>query len=724
VKNGKQLTARARLVNVQTVISPAETAFLLIALSAGALSAQERPPGRPTDLSVGSVRFTGNKSIDQLTLEVSISTSTSNWIYKTFLRIGARRRWDELEFRRDVIRVQLLYRQHGFYEATVDTVVDRRDQLIDVTFRIAEGPPILVDTLSITGVDSIAGHDGLADFISLKVNKPFNRFLLEASADSIVLWARNRGYPWATVFRNYTVDRLGRRARVSFDVLTGPSARIGEVVFHGTSNISQRTVRRELVVAVGDRFRQDDLFESQRQLYRSDLFRYASVGVAPDSTVGGVDSLVRLRVQVAEAAPVQIKAGAGYGTIDCFRASSHLSVLNILGAARRLDVIGVISKIGVGKPLDFGFENTVCRELADDPFSTRINYLTSVTVTQPVTLLRRGTVSIGGFAERRSEINAYLVESFGGTLGHRFRYGRRNVLPISILYRLSRDQTIADPATYCIYFNQCDPAALAPFAAPQRKGTLTLSVGSNQTNSPIEPTRGYTWSFEGTTAAAWLGSQIIFDRVVGEAVHYAPLGRMVLSARLRGGFLRPGQSRIGDTQLPYVPPPDRFYLGGPTTVRGFGRNEMGSLVYVQDTKIDTNVTTGVIDTLPGSIRSSPIGGSAIVLANIELRMPTPLFARRLAVNAFVDGGEMWDYNGTTHLPGGFKITPGVGLQVSTALGPMRIDAAYNGYGNQPGPLYQIYGTELVLVDPAYHSQSQNGSFLSHLQWNFNVGLAF
>lgn len=719
MKNGKQLTARARLVNVQTVIRPAESALLLIALSAGAISAQERPAERPTDKYVGSVRFKGNKSIDQLTLATSISTSTSSWTYKK-LRIGARRRWDELEFRRDVIRVQLLYRQHGFYEATVDTTVDRRDRLIDVTFTIVEGPPILVDTLTITGVDSVPGHAGLPSYISLKLNRPFNRFLFEESADSLVLWVRNRGYPWATVFRNYTVDRVGQRARVAFDVVTGPQARIGEIAIQGTANLSPVTVRRQLFVAVGDPFSQDDLFESQRQLYRSELFRYASVGIAPDSTVGGVDSLVRVRVQVAEAAPVQLKAGAGYGTIDCFRTSAQLSVLNIFGAARRMDVIGRVSKIGVGRPLDFGFQNTVCPELANDPYSNKINYLTSVTVTQPAALLRRGTVSVGGFAERRSEFNAYLVESFGGTMGYRFGYGSRRIFPVSISYRLSRDQTTAAPATYCIFFNQCDPATLAPFSAPQRKATLTLSVSSNRTNSPIEPTRGHTWSIEGTTAAPWLGSQIVFDRAVAEAVYYAGVGRMVLSMRLRGGLLRPGQSRIGDSTLNYVPPPDRFYLGGPTTVRGYGRNEMGPLVYVQ--QVDSNTTTGVLDT--GAVRSSPIGSSAIVLGNIELRIPTPLFAQRVAVNVFVDGGELWDHNGSAYLPGGFKITPGAGIQISTPLGPMRIDAAYNRYGKQPGRLYQIHGSQLVLTNPAYTGQASSGSFLSHLQWHFNVGLAF
>ena len=84
----------------------------------------------------------------------AISTSSSPQLFQ-LLRIGDRKRWDETEFRRDVLRLQVLYRQHGYYEARIDTTVDRSDDLIDVNFHITEGPPIQVDTLAVTGMDSV-----------------------------------------------------------------------------------------------------------------------------------------------------------------------------------------------------------------------------------------------------------------------------------------------------------------------------------------------------------------------------------------------------------------------------------------------------------------------------------------------------------------------------------------------------------------------------------------
>lgn len=690
------------------MIKLAEAVLVCAALSAGSLAAQER--------WVGEVRFKGNRSLDELTLAAGIWTSSSGQIFQ-FFRIGDRNRWDELEFRRDVVRLQLLYRQHGYYEARVDTTVDRSDNLIDVMFRITEGPPILVDSVAVTGVDSVPSGDRFDDWIPLRRGRPFDRFLFEASADSITVAIRNHGYPWATVFRNYAVNLPTRTARAEYEVVTGPRSRIGAIQIEGQRRVKERTILRSLALHEGDPFRLDALYESQRSLYQSELFRYASVGIAPDSVVGGQDSLVRVRVQVAEATPTQIRAGLGYGTIDCFRTSATFTRLNFIGEARRLDVVGRLSRIGVGSPLHFGFENSVCPELANDPFSVKLNYLGSVTLTQPTTLLKRSTISLSGFAERRSEFNAYLFESFGGSLGLKFGLGRH--VPLSLTYRLSQDQTTAAPATYCVYFDQCDPGTLAPFSAPQRQGTLTFSIVNTRTDSPIEPSNGYVLSFEATTASPVLGSQIVFDRVVVEAVGYRRWHRKVFSARVRGGIIRQGVSQIGDSAFRYVPPSDRFYAGGPTTVRGFARNEMGPLVYIAD-----SVMVAGGDTTYLGLRSSPIGSGAIILANVEMRIPTPFFAGRIALTTFVDAGELWNSDGYTLIPGGIKITPGAGIQVSTPLGPMRLEAAYNNYRTQPGRLYRINGGNLELVTDAFPGRTSGRTFLSKLQWHFSVGLAF
>jgi len=690
--------------------------MLFAVLSAAPLGAQEP---RQSDRTVTGVSFEGNHALDDYTLAAAIVTSTSSWTYKVplvrSLGLGTRRLFDETEFRRDALRLLLFYRQHGYYDTRVDTVVRRAEKAVSVVFRIEEGPPVIVDSIELRGVEDSAAVPALLRGLPLREGRPFDRYLFDASSDSLALALRNRGYAFASVYRGYSVDRRSRVARVEFDVLPGPRTRIGAIVVEGNQRVSAGTVRRRLTFREGNVFGQQSLFESQRRLYQTGMFRYVNVAIAPDSLVGGVDSLVRVRVQVSEATPLEMRFGVGYGTIDCVRTSASLTVRNFLGESRQLDVVGRLAKIGVGSPLDFGLQNSVCPELKNDQFSRELNYSTSVTFSQPSFFSQRTTVSVSAFADKRSEFNAYLAKSIGASVS--MRYTVRSDLPVTLTWRISQDRTDAAPAIFCVFFDQCDPALIAPFSEPIRDATLTLAALNNTADSPVEPTRGRVLTFEAAFAERWLGSQVVFDRVVGEAVHYQPLGhRRVLALRLRGGIIRSDLSRIGGQQLRYVPPPDRFYAGGPTTLRGFGRNEMGPLVYVADS-VKTDGTYA-------SVRSSPVGSSGILLGNAELRLPTPMWEGRLAIAAYVDAGEVWSQSGTTYVPGGLRVTPGIGLQITTPLGPMRLDAAYNGYGTQPGPLYVIQGQDLVLTDPRYPGRPPGARFLSRIQWTFSVGLAF
>ncbi|MFI5213955.1 MAG: outer membrane protein assembly factor [Gemmatimonadales bacterium] len=683
-------------------------ALLVAALLPAGLAAQER-----SDLAVGSVGFDGNRALDDYTLAAAIATSGSSWTYRTF-HIGDRRPFDELELRRDVVRLQLLYRQHGFYDARVDTTIERGATIVRVKFRIEEGPPVVVDSVAVLGVDSVRD---LAASLVLKRGGPFDRVLFDASADSLVFALRDRGFPFVEVYRNYSVDRRARTAVVVFVVEPGPRSRIGAISVEGNRQVGEGVVRGALTFREGDEFRQSALFDSQRSLYQSGLYHYVSVALQRDTATAAGDSLVRVRVQVAEAAPVQTRVGVGYGTIDCFRSQGTMSFLNFLGEARRLDLTARVSKIGVGDPLHL--ENSACPELANDPYSDRLNYLGSITLTQPGVPVRRSAVSVSAFAEQRSELQAYRLQSVGAAISLKFGFGR--LVPFSISYRVSSDQTHAEPATFCKYFNQCDASTLAEFAAARREANVTLTLVSTRTDAPLEPTSGHTLSLEITTARRSLGSQIAFDRVVGEAIGYKRLvGRTVLAARLRAGVVVPGQSVIGNAPLTYVPPGERFYAGGPTTVRGFAPNEMGPQVYVVDS-VHVNPDSSV--TYAG-LRSSPVGNYGILLANVELRVPTPLWGGRIGVNVFADAGRLWDYNGTGYVPGDLRITPGAGLQISTPLGPMRLDAAYNGRGAPAGPLYRISGSDLVAVPGGYPEQPPGRTLLSRLQLHFSVGIAF
>jgi outer membrane protein assembly factor BamA len=696
----------------------------LAAVAARDLCAQGE--GRPERI-VTAVRFRGNDALDDYTLSISILTSASTWTYRwpilRSLHLGQRRLFDEIEFRRDVVRLRLLYRQHGYFEARVDTLVRRSDRAVQVTFAIAEGRPVLVDSIAIGGVDGIVEPRRLLRRLPLARGRPFDRYAFAAAADSLVLALRNLGYPFAAVYRNYGLDRGTRLARVSFELVPGPHARVGELVVAGAERVDRRTVRRLLGVEVGDEFDQDALYDSQRSLYQTNLFRYASVRVAPDSTVAGADSLVRILAQVAEGPRTLLRTGLGYGTGDCFRAQATVASNNFMGGARRLELAAKMSKLGFGHPTALGLREAVCPALAEDRrFSDTLNYLASLTFTQPAFLARRNALSITAFAERRSEFKAFERISLGLAASLSFGVGRD--LPVTLTYRLANGRTNAGAATLCVYFDRCEQSAVAVLSESRRLATLSAALLATRTDSPIEPAHGHVYAFEAAHASASIGSELVFNKLLGEVTWYRTMARRWVAAlRLRGGVVWPGRAVLADSAIRFVPPEERFYAGGPASVRGFGRNEMGPVVYVAE-RADTSATTGDVSYV--GLRISPLGSNAVALANFELRLPSPLWPSRLRMAAFVDAGELWEQTTGSLVPSGLKVTPGFGLRVATPLGPMRLDAAYSRYGRQPGPLYVASTASgvLELADPSFPGPRADESFLGRITLHFSVGQAF
>jgi outer membrane protein assembly factor BamA len=121
-------------------------------------------------------------------------------------------------------------------------------------------------------------------------------------------------------------------------------------------------------------------------------------------------------------------------------------------------------------------------------------------------------------------------------------------------------------------------------------------------------------------------------------------------------------------------------------VRGFDRNELGPVVYVVPKTHVDSAGTPAID--PDSVRVAATGGNTLAVANVELRVPSPIFSSRLRLAAFVDAGGVWNRGGNERTAV-IRVTPGVGLRVATPLGPARVDVAYNPYKLQPGTLFQF-----------------------------------
>ncbi|HEX6616495.1 MAG TPA: POTRA domain-containing protein, partial [Gemmatimonadales bacterium] len=323
------------------------------------LAAAPRAAAQEPERVVRQLQFEGNSAISDEVLASAISTTNSSWFARSFLvrwiGLGEKRYFDEQEFKRDVVRLDVLYRRSGYPNVEIDTLVRRTPENVSITFRIQEGNPIRVTNLTINGLDTIPPEvrRKVVQDLPLQEGDPFNRFLMSASADSVTRRLRDRGYPSARVFTAFETRKEALTATVTLDTDPGDSAVIGHVEVVGTNRIEPRLVRNLLISRPGRLYSQDELLQSQRNLYSSDLFRFATVNIDSAAFQPGMDS-VPLVVQVSEAKRRRIRGGLGYGTDDCFRGSLGWTTRNFLGSGGRiLDLTSRISKVGVGTPFDW-----------------------------------------------------------------------------------------------------------------------------------------------------------------------------------------------------------------------------------------------------------------------------------------------------------------------------------------------------------------------------------
>jgi outer membrane protein assembly factor BamA len=189
----------------------------------------------------------------------------------------------------------------------------------------------------------------------------------------------------------------------------------------------------------------------------------------------------------------------------------------------------------------------------------------------------------------------------------------------------------------------------------------------------LNPTRGSWIAGEITWASPTIGSDTLVQFTKGSiefAGYRAVTERSVLSVRLKLGTILPATLGGSGGDVDYVPTEDRFYAGGANTVRGYGQNELGPVVRVLEVDSERADST---------IRTSPTGGTDLLVMNVEFRFPLPGVSNKLSGAIFVDAGRLRDRTTDLQEATGLRITPGVGIRLASPLGPIRLDIAFNPY---------------------------------------------
>ena len=585
----------------------------------------------------------------------------------------------------DVDSLKAIYQAQGFLDAKIiphlnDSYHDHPEHLF-VTLEVQEGARTMVGSVVLQGV----GAEQQKVLLSRLANKPGQFYSFEnerRDRDSILRYFTDRGHSHAKVTSSRSPAEQAHRMNVEYQIDPGNQETIERVILLGNKHTREGVVRRELTFRYSQPVNESALLTSQRKLY--DLGLFNQVQIAPQNPQSQ-ETQKSILVSMEEAPRWTVGYGGG---LEVQRLGSNEPQGQLKASPRvSLDV----SRIGVG-----GRNQTLSftGRLSTLDKGAEISYFVPKFPQRPDISVRfnadvDSSRNVLTFTARRKEASIVVEKRWSATTFLSARYSFRNVQALDLSNRISASQI--------------------PLASlPAQIGMFAMSYVNDHRDNPIDATRGSYSVADAGVAWSGIGSQANFLRFAAQnATYYRLAPHLVFARNTRIGIESPygGLRRVtvtnpdGSQQLIFthaIPLPERFFMGGSDSLRGFSINQAGPR-----------------DPLTGF----PIGGNALFLNSLELRFS---FAQdRLGLVLFHDMGNVYSSVRRMRLlkfsqssPSDFDYTvhaAGVGFLYKTPVGPLRFDVAY---AMNP-PRFQVAIPGGVEVRQ-----------LSHIQYFLSIGQSF
>lgn len=547
-------------------------------------------------ITIDRIVIQGNKGLTDRQVKRALVTQEREY----FLLRGKlqRQKLDE-----DVERILALYNDHGYVQARVegyDVAVDRAKARVTLTFTVVEGPQYRVDEVTITGVTLFPDSE-VRRLVKLKPGDVYSRTKLRDSIRQITDLYGTIGRASVDIIPRTEQVQATAKVGIFLEVNEGPEVYVERINISGNLRSQDKILRREIPMAEGDLFTLQKLQRARQRLLNLGYFENVDVTTQP----GSDKTRIIVNVEVTERPTGIFSLGGGYSSVDSFIGTIDLSQRNFLGRGWEAAI-----RIRAGANTQQGIISFTEPWLFDRPLSAGFDIFNTV-----------------------REFIEYDYDTLGGglRLSHPFaEYWRWHTG-----YRLTRDE-ISDLRGEA-------ETTLRDEAGTRVTSLVTAALTRESRDSVIAPTRGGQVSL--SVDFAGLGGDSKFVKTLGAVSYFHPiwLGH-VLSGRGEAGY----GFGWADQPLPIF---ERFYLGGPNSIRGF-----------KFRRISPEDDSGV-----------RIGGTSELLGNVEYIIPL-LFNIRIA--GFFDVGNVYGFN-VKFDPTDLRYAAGAGIRWLSPFGPIRIDYGVN-----------------------------------------------
>jgi translocation and assembly module TamA len=705
------------------------------------------PPPAPRRTEVTDVEIEAAGSVAAGVLRDAIATTATRCSSPLLAPVcfiadwgwAERRAWlDPEEVARDTERLELAYELWGFPEARVSASYDTAASATTVTFRVDEGRPIRVASITLDGLDRLDPPVRPPARLPLRPGDPYALPRLAMIEEWLRVEMAERGHPFGVVTIEGSVDDEARTAELVIRPEPGPSAVFGSPEIRADPPIDEGTVRSLLAFESGEPYDLDRLRSSEMALYRLPIVQRAILQPAVSRPPAGDTAVVPVRVAVVPRKRRGIEAEGTISSTDCVSLAAFWRDRWFLGAPRLVGFGVGASRLGA-TALDGGFP---CTDTGSDAYAEP-GLFAQATLIQPWPGHPATRLELEGMALRSSSPGVYVMDRYGGSAAVARDFGRGFAAMLRVAP--SRNTLDAADAYFCGSYGVCSDPALDAVAGPawlvpvELTATWSPTGAPRQTVTPPELEERELWGSLGWRGwvslgveggGSWSGSDWEYVRGLVEASATRSLG---LSFEV-AGHLRSGWLTGGDALPPFL----RLYAGGLYSVRGFAENTLGPAALV--TSESTAEDFGCVHTCPHDLAVDPdlvsvrpTGGDRIVEGSLEARW---WLTDRLQLVGFVDAGAVrrdpLDIDGRPAFAGGWRraITPGAGIRVISNLGPIRLDVAYDPSGPRSWPLFAARNEGLdylgvVDFDPfAWGDAGALRRFARRLQFHVGLGQSF
>ena len=557
---------------------------------------------------IKKVRFSGNENIESKKIKDRIY-SQKKGIFSFVTQKGV---YNEEEIKRDSERIRAVYLDNGYLDAKVSkpelNYLDDEDGY-EVLFKIEEGNQYSIENIYFQG-EGEGNEEKLSSLISLNPGDIFSSSKLSSDIAKITTFYGDKGFAFANVNPKFNLRRENLLVNITYEIEAGDEISIRNIDIVGNTRTRDKVIRRQISLQEQQLFNSSKVQSIKGQVTRLGFFEdnvEVETNRVPDE-----ENLLDVNVKVQEKPTGFFSIAGGFSSVETVIFAGQVQESNLFGYGKSGSLNAQIG--GVTKIFSINYQD--------------LNFLDT-----------RWTFNASAFKNDR-EFRDFDRDAFGGTIGfgrHLYKNLRSN---ITYRYEKLDIQDVDRDARLIITESKRTVSSLRWGLVWDSRNNFLDPTAGNLTRTSLE----YAGPFGGDTDFIRYTASSRFWLPFWKSTYFSFLGRY--------GFLD-----LKDTGDDLVVG-ERFFLGGPNSLRGYAFRRVGPRVPTEDGDF-------VI-----------VGGVQELLLQVDYIFPLLPSAGVKGV-IFADIGEVFnDGEDLTLNPSDLRRDVGFGFRWLSPLGPLRLDIGF------------------------------------------------